>query len=487
MDPVKATGPLTATRTLSAMGPLTASGHPLQRAGAWAAAVMAGRSHPDDVTTADAERVVQVMVQDVLSAATAVKATDRYDWWKVLYALYPNSKATRSSRPRDRALLQAEVEALFVADTAQAVGPCAFCSRPASVLWAKSNLPLFDSSSVVNMLPLQMRGWPVCYGCRIAMWALPYGAWVSAGSATVLSCESEEAIGQFARRNVQRARRIIQAGFTGLSAGASPEYVTLVALRDAAPGLCATTLWTFKNDNQEPWLRVTQTRRAVPVFLARVDANAALRRGWHLLTRSLTRYDKAGKVTAHGVQEAARLLFEAEDGRSQSLLLRLHDLLKDDTGRFLPGGGREGLARLALVYAQEVLGMTSDVTAVATLIAQWIARGTSPRGRFAEYRSVALSDYKLGMLLMQAYSRLLLDGQAPALAGPEQWQALIQRRPRAWEQRMLLFAQVSVLLQQQGVAISDPPANGEEQRRLEALENQPILDDAEFDYEMGPA
>ncbi|MCX4233523.1 hypothetical protein [Streptomyces ortus] len=476
-----ATGPPTAT------GPLTATGHPLQRAGAWAAAVMAERHHPDDVTTQDVERVAAMMVQDVLTAACAAKDTDRYDWWKVLYALYPNSKATRSSRPRDRALLQGEIEALFVVDVADAmVGPCAFCSRSASVLWAKSNLPLFDSSSVVNMLPLQMRGWPVCYGCRIAMWALPYGAWVSAGSATVLSCESEAAIAQFARRNVQRARRIIQAGFTGLPAGARPEYVTLVALRDAAPGLCATTLWTFKNDNQEPWLRVTQTRRAVPVFLARVDGNAALRRGWHLLARALTRYDKSGKVTAHGAQEAARLLFEAEDGRSQSLLLRVHEQLKD-TDRVLPADGREGLARLALAYAEEVLGMTSDVTAVATLIAQWIARGTSPRGRFAEYRSAALSDYKLGMLLMQAYSRLLLDGQAPALAGPEQWQALIQRRPRAWEQRMLLFAQVSVLLQQQGVVISDQPAGEEEQRRLEALESQPILDDTEFDYEMGPA
>ncbi|MDQ0773046.1 CRISPR-associated protein Cst1 [Streptomyces aurantiacus] len=478
---------MTATDPLTTTGPLTATGHPLQRAGAWAAAVMAERHHPRDVTAVDAERVAATMVQDVLTAATAVKDTAPYGWWKVLYALYPNSKATRSSRPRDRALLQGEIEALFVADTAEArVGPCAFCSRSASVLWAKSNLPLFDSSSVVNMLPLQMRGWPVCYGCRIAMWALPYGAWVSAGSATVLSCESEAAIEQFARRNVQRARRITQAGFTGLPADARPEYVTLVALRDAAPGLCATTLWTFKNNNENPWLRVTQTRRAVPVFLARVDANAALRRGWHLLARSLTRYDKAGKATASGVQEAARLLFEAEDGRSQSLLLRVHELLKD-TDRVLPAGGREGLARLALAYAEEVLGMTSDVTAVATLIAQWIARGTSPRGRFAEYRSAALSDYKLGILLMQAYSRLLLDGQAPILAGPEQWQALIQRRPRAWEQRMLLFAQVSVLLQQQGVAISDQPAGEEEQRRLEALENQPILDDEEFDYEMGPA
>lgn len=450
-------------------------------------AVLAGRDSPDDVTDADADRVAQLLVQDVCAAATAVKDTDVYDWWKVLYALYPNSKATRSSRPRDRAVLCGEIEELFARDVNGAEGrPCVFCSRPTPVVWAKSNLPLFDTSAAVNMLPPNVPGWPVCRGCRIAMWALPYGAWVSAGSATVLSCESEAALGQFARRNVRRARRITQAGFTGLPAGARPEYATLTALRDAAVGLCATTLWTFKNDNQEPWLRVTRTRRAVPVFVARVDANAGLRRGWHLLAIALTRRDKQGKVTAAGSQEAARLLFEDEDGRTRSLLSQLHALL-DDADRPWGEGGREALARLAFVYAEEVLGMTPDVTAVATLIAEWIARGTSPRGRFAEYRSAALSDYKLGALLMQAYSRLLLDGQAPQLAGPKDWEALIQRRPRAWEQRMLLFAQVSVLLQQQGVAISAKPAGEEEQRQLEALESRPVLDDEEFDYEMGPA
>ncbi|MEU7649877.1 hypothetical protein [Streptomyces huasconensis] len=470
-----------------AAGPLTGTGHPLQRAGSWAVAVLAGRSSPDEVTDADAGRVAHMVVQDVCRAATAVKDTDAYDWWKVLNALYPNSKATHNARSRDGARLRGEIEKLFVADVAEAVvGPCVFCSAAASVVWSKSCLPLFDTHKAVNVLPPGVAGWPVCRGCRIALWALPYGAWVSAGSATVLSCESEAAVGQFARRNVQRARRITQAGFKGLPAGARPEYVALTALRDAAPGLCATTLWSFKNDNQEPWLRVTQTRRAVPKFLARVDANAGLRRGWHLLSSSLTRRDKTGKVTVSGPQEAARLLFEAEDGRARSLLRQLHQLL-EDTGRSWGAGGREALARLAFAYAEEVLGMTPDVTAVATLIAEWIARGTSPRGRFAEYRSAALSDYKLGALLMQAYSRLLLDGQAPQLAGPKDWQVLIQQRPRAWEQRMLLFAQVTLLLQQQGVAISARPADEEEQRLFEVLESRPMLDDEEFDYEMGPA
>ncbi|WP_030611525.1 hypothetical protein [Streptomyces sclerotialus] len=471
-----------------AKAPLTATGHPLQRAGAWAVAVLAGQSDPSEITAKDLDHVAAAVVEEACTAAVAPKdGGPAYEWWKVLLALYPNSKATHSTRSKEPGVIRGHLNELFAADDAGACcGPCTFCGADASVLWTKVNLPLFDTNKALNLLPPGMRGWPVCRGCRIAMWALPYGAWVTAGSATVLSCESDAAIAQFTRRNVQRARRIMQAGFTGMPAGARAEYVALAALRDAAADLCATTLWTFKNDNQEPWLRVTHTRRAVPVFLAKVDGNATLRRGWHLLAGALTRFDKKGKISASGAQEAARLLFEAEDGRGWSLLRQLFELLKE-TDRSWPPGGREALARLGVAYAEEVLGMTPNESAVATLLTEWIARGTSPRARFAEYRNAALSDYRLGMLLMQAYSRLLLDGQAPELAGPKGWEALIQRRPRAWEQRMLLFAQVSVLLQQRGVAVSEKPASPEEQQRLDALEDQPLLDENEFDYMMGPA
>ncbi|MEV5985517.1 hypothetical protein AB0L85_10895 [Streptomyces sp. NPDC052051] len=450
-------------------------------------AVLADRDAPQQVSAADLDAVVSDLVGDVCRAALSPKDGSGYDWWKVLFALYPNSKATHSTRPRERGVLQKGVEELFTPDgSGSATLPCTFCGAGASVVWGKSNLPLFDTSKALNTLPPGIAGWPVCRGCRVAMWALPYGSWVTVGSATVLSCESTAAEREFAQRNVRRARRIMQAGFTGLPVGARPEYVALVALRDAGTDLCATTLLSFKNDNQEPWLRVTRTRRAVGVFMARVDANAPLRRGWHLLARALTRHDTQGRVVASGAQEAARLVFEAEDGASRSLLRQLFELLQD-ANRSWSSGDREALARLASAFAKEVLGMDTDLAPVATLIADWIAGGSSPRGRFAEYRNAALSDYKLGALLMQAYSRLLLDGSSVQLAGPEGWEPLIRRRPRAWEQRMLLFAQVSVLLQQRGVTIGEKPDSPEEQRRIDELENRPMLDEDVFDYEMGPA
>ena len=66
------------------------------------------------------------------------------------------------------------------------------------------------------------------------MWALPYGAWLTAGSATVLTCNSPRIEREFARVNVLRAIRIQHAGFRSLSAGAGPEAVVVAALREHA-------------------------------------------------------------------------------------------------------------------------------------------------------------------------------------------------------------------------------------------------------------
>ncbi|MEV8419403.1 hypothetical protein [Streptomyces niveus] len=469
---------------------LSATSHPIQRAGAWAVAVLAGRGNPQEVTVPDLDAVADRLVEDVTAPALAPKDSTAYDWWKVLFALYPNSKATHGRRSRDRSILLPEITALFATDVpGSPAWPCTFCGTPAAAVWTKSNLPMYDTNKALNTLPPGIAGWPICRGCRIAAWALPYGAWVTAGSATVLSCEQESAEREFTAANVLRSKRIMQLGFSGLAAGARPETVVLRALKELGPTLpAAATLWSFKNDNQEPWLRVTRTRRAVPVFLATVEGNAEPRRGWRLLEMALTRRDKDGKLVASGAAEAARLLFEAEDGRSRSLLSQLHHLL-DEPEKSWSLRNRAALTRLAFIYAEEILGMNPDLKPVATVIADWIEHGSgAPRGRLAEYRNVALSDYKLGALLMQAHFRLTLDGRVVA-AGPDDWRPLIQQRPRAWEQRMLLSATVLQLLQERGVAVNERPVDPDEAARTEEAVQQPILggDDEDDDDGRGAA
>lgn len=464
--------------------PLTLTSHPLQRAGAWAVAVLAGRATVDEVTAEDLDTVADRLVSEVCTAAVAAKGSAAYDWWKVLFALYPNSKATHSKRAKERAVLQHAVAELFAPDADAAPShPCTFCGSAATMVWTKSNLPLFDTNKALNTLPPRVAGWPVCRGCRIAAWAIPYGAWVTAGSATVLSCEAEAAERDFVERNARRARRIMQLGFGGLlGAGARPELITLRALRSVRAELSATTLWSFKNDNQEPWLRVTRTRRAVPRFLAIVDGNAPLRRAWRLLEVSLTRRDKDGNVLSSGPSEAARLLFEAEDGRSRSLLLQLERLLHDkDRPRY--SQDQAELTRLAMTYTKEVLGMEPELTPVATLLADWIEQGTSPRGRWAEYYNVSQNGYQLGLLLHQAQNRLMLDGR-PVPATAKDWKPLITKRTGSWEHRLLLSPTVATLLTERGVLFNKPVDTDEDRRVRELLDNPAREDD---DDENGPS
>jgi CRISPR-associated protein Cst1 len=373
-----------------AAGPVLAlTWHPIQRCGAWAVAVLAGRDSPAAVTSADIDRVAATLTADIVRAAAACKSEGAYDWWKVLFALYPNAKPTHASRPRDPEELRPDVTALFAPDPADATArPCVFCARPSAVLRAKPTLPMFDTTKALNTLPPGVAGWPVCRACRVTTWALPYAAWLTAASATVLTCDNPLVERAFAERNVRRAARIRQLGFTSLGANASAETVTLAAVRAHAHQAChSATLWAFKNDNQEPWLRVTATRGALTTFIVRMMADPGCSRGWRALQRALHRTDSAGQVTVSGAAAAARLLFDREDRPAGRLADSLFGLASDPARV----SARTVVAWRALcrLYLEVMCGMDDEqlgrLKPARELIAEWITQETNPRGRFNDY------------------------------------------------------------------------------------------------------
>jgi CRISPR-associated protein Cst1 len=398
---------------------LRLSSHPLQRCGARAVAELAGRSSPWEITASDLVSVAGLLARDIVRAATAPRDSAGYDWWKVLFALYPNAKPTHAGRSRDPGVLRPGVETMFAPDPpVSKAWPCAFCGQPASVLWAKSTLPMYDTNKMLNTLPPRTAGWPVCRACRIAAWALPYGAWLTAGSATALSCGDDAVEHAFTRQNAARAKRIQQLGFTGLPANASAETVTLEALRvHSAGGHASATLWTFKNDNQDPWLRVTAARGSVPVFLRRMFADPDCRRGWRALASALTERDDAGHVPASGVPRAARTLFDPADRPgeppSDRLLTELLRAVRQ-ISRLTARRAFEWRALLRLYMEVMHQVDASQVKPARELIVDWITQEANPRGRFNEYVGAATSAYKLQQLLMRASARLLLDGCRPA-------------------------------------------------------------------------
>src|SRR5690606_8068977 len=137
--------------------------HPLQRCGALAIAELAGRSDVAAVSGDDLERVAAQITEDAVAAAMAAKNSAAYDWWKVLFALYPNAKPTHARRPKDAEALRREVGAMFAPEAGDTpVWPCTFCAALCGVVWTKATLPMFDTDRALNTLPPKMAGWPVC-------------------------------------------------------------------------------------------------------------------------------------------------------------------------------------------------------------------------------------------------------------------------------------------------------------------------------------
>jgi CRISPR-associated protein Cst1 len=461
---------------------LVLTGHPLQRCGARAVAELARVSAAEDVTSDALDAVADTLNRAVVRAAAAANDAVAYDWWKVLFALYPNSPATHSKRNRDPGELRMVIGQLFAADREGTdASPCAFCGQPAAAVWGKDKLPMFDSLKAVNTLPPMLPGWPVCRACRIAMWALPYGAWVTAGSATVLSCPNDEVEGRFVRKNVERARRIQMLGFSSLPAHASPETVTLGALREhGGRAAVGTTLWMFKNDNQDAWLRVTSTRGGIPAFLRAMYADPDCRTGWGALQGVLTERDKDGGIKTSGVAVAARTLFDPADrpgglagDRLQRELLRLARDVDKRTGRTLTMW--RALCRLYLEVIHQM--DAGQVKPARELITAWIMQEPNARGRFNEYVGAAGRAFELQKLMIRATARLMLDGRQPAditAVAP----ALFAADGNGWRLRGLLFFDVMAELVNQGVQIgrAATPDEPEEEAAEPRFDPDPVSD-----------
>ncbi len=446
--------------------PLQLTSHPIQRTGAWAVAVLANRPHPTQVTSDDLTRVRDRIVIDLQRAAHASDQDSIYSWWKVLFALYPNSPATHAQRKK-WSDLDEQIAALLAEGTPHPTDLCVFCDSPASVRWAKDRLPMFDTAKSRNTLPPGTGGWPVCWGCRVAIWAVPYGAAVTLGSATVITAGSERVERQFVRRNVQRAKQLIATGSMDRFQ-ASPERVVVQILR-TFDLRTPVTLWTFKNDNQEPWLTVQESRSRLAVFLNSLPKYPAAVHGWATLCRLLERRDRSGAVTEYGVDQVARTLFEPS-GRPRALLLEKVFRLVEDRIDHLTPRAYQALVALARHYAEEMLEMNlTELEPVAELLARWIASG-NPRGRFNEYVKVARRPGALGGLLMQAQARLFLDqgpDDPPLPMRAADAQRILAAGPDGAHRRMLLFFTVVDKLVAQKIVI------GADQQ-AEDVEEQPI-------------
>ena len=442
------------------MGVLELTGHPIQRTGAWAVAVLAGRDHPRDVDEGDLAAVRDGIVADLKTAANAAKDSTEYGWWKVLFALYPNAAPTHASRAKWTDL-DDRIEAIFASDEDLPGRTCVFCDLPAVVVWAKTYLPMFDTTKALNTLPPAGDGWPVCRGCRIAMWALPYGALAGAGSTAVLTGGSDELQRRFVEHNVRGAKKVQRRGLDGIVRGSAARLV-VSKLFEVEELVEPITLWTFKNDNQEPWMSTVQGRTPLVRFVRELENERQALLGWKMLANELTVRKRTGEVERYGSDRAAEALFEPT-GKPQP-----HSRFLDTVYRRLSAGVEQkhprtidSLHALAYLYVREVLYMDPErLRPVAELVASWIAAGgakgagTNQRGRFNEYAKVALVPGDLGRKLVEAQTRLTLDGHPISMQANDATD-LICSGPESGQKRMLLFFLVIEELQKLDVKIGN--------------------------------
>lgn len=150
--------------------------HPFQRIGAHAAAALAGRRDCTELTAADLDRVAARIAADADRASRAVKDGPDWAWYVRLAAMYPQSPPTLPRRAvfaADGRSVHDDVLAQFEPDAPDAAEPCWACGKAASVRWGKSHWPLLESARYYNT---SRGGQPCCRECRIAVWALAYGA-----------------------------------------------------------------------------------------------------------------------------------------------------------------------------------------------------------------------------------------------------------------------------------------------------------------------
>jgi CRISPR-associated protein Cst1 len=219
----------------------------------------------------------------------------------------------------------------------------------------------------------------------------------------------------------------------------------------------------FKNDNQDPWLRVTVTRGGIPAFARAMLADPDCRAGWGALQGVLTERDKGGTVKASGVTAAARTLFDPADrpggqpgDRLERQLLRLARDPDRCAGRTLIGWRALCRLYLEVIYQVDV----GQVKPARELITDWITQEANPRGRFNEYVRASGRAFELQRLLMQASARLLLDGRQPpditAVA-----HSLLAMDGNGWRLRGLLFFDVVADLVGKGVPVGRKAEPGE--------------------------
>lgn len=446
-------------------GPVRLSPHPLQRAGAFALARLAGVAHPSAITEAQLAVTVALMTGHAVEAARVRSASKDPDpgayWWKMLYACYPNAPETHGQRHKPRRdggvkpLEQRVREGRALPDEPlDPLVPCVFCAAPAVRHVGKVEFPLLASVEHRNVTAPGVPGFPLCRGCLASGWAIPYAS-RHYGRLAVFDSSDEQIAAEFAAEAVDANRQMIEVQAKEPPArekrGAEEVAVTLLRRHGsrARAGPRPTdfvSLVLFRNGNQEPELTLRfMNGRRCDFVCSLGGPGQAVSQGWEAARRLLTVVDRNGGVTRHGLTVLARALFHESDAK----LLRLLTA----AARWSVRSGAPGtLDDLAIHYLRKVSTVQDHeiarITAVAERVAGLLAT-ESAKGAFHEFAQAQGPADLRRWFRKRSVHWLLFGGQDEPLLSPEEFLTLFPEGG-GWWQRDLLFVAVVADLHARG-------------------------------------
>jgi hypothetical protein len=406
--------------------PVVLTAHPLQRAGAFALAAIAGTPHPERIGEQQFREAASAMEQDLQQTAGIASSGEPEGFWLGVSQLFwPNTKALAHPSRKD---LSVEDRRTWIRSwrtvpgPGQAPGvPCALCGRPASGYHGKVDVPLGASVEYRNTTARGQEGTPLCRGCLASFYALPYACAIAKGRAAVLHSWDDEFLSRKVTSQVGRMRRRadVAAGRFGADRPYAQQVAALYEIREYSEDICAgVELLVFSNSNRKQVLNRHVMDQPLATWLRRIRYDPPSADGWRYLVRAHTQPEKL-----KGLSVLARDLFDQPNRIPFTAARYLRGLAAE---RGVPPAEAIALAGIVFDYAKKVLEMTDsdtdEIRALARKIAS-VAGHDQPDFKKFAFAARTVKDLK-HWLRRQAVGVTLYSKDRDAFVTERQWRLL---------------------------------------------------------------
>jgi len=420
------------------VSPVALTAHPLQRAGAFALAVLAGRRHPDQLTEHDFQQACTAMLDDLVPTISVEEAKEPGGFWLgASYLFWPNSPMNPTSRkkqsPGDRASNLRNWRRPLSPDETIGV-PCNLCGRGACGFYGKVDVPLGASTLYRNTTARGHDGLALCRGCLASFRALPYACAVASGRAVLLHSWDDKFMARTVGTQVRRMRRdaTVAAGVFGAKVPYARQVAAVRRIRGySEPVTAGIDLMVFSNSNREQTLEVHSMSQPLAEWIRAVQYEGPPH-GWQYLVRA----HHGEKV--RGQSALARNLFGEPRRvvRAAATYLTGH---AEELG--IPPAETPDLAAITTDYAIKVLDVTtSDADQIRQLAQSVAAVADESQGEFMKFVQASRKTGDLQKWLRrQAIGQVRFTRSPDAFVTERQWRLLFDSGDDGFLNRDLLL------------------------------------------------